>query len=61
MSLLVLNEYPHFYHNGKFYMYGSASVNGFAVTRLFECSRQFFEREMYPNILKDYKIRHRIL
>ena len=61
MSLSVLKEYSHFYHNGKFYMYGSANVNGFAVTRLFEYSQQFFEREMYPNILKDYKIRHRIL
>ena len=61
MSVSILKEYPHFYHGGKFYMYGSANVNGYAVTRLFECSRQFFEREMYPGIVKDYIRRHHLM
>lgn len=61
MSASILKEYPHFYHDGKFYMYGSANVNGYAVTRLFECSRQFFEREMYPGIVKDYIHRHHLM
>jgi len=60
MSSTVLKEYPHLHHDGKFFMYGSANVNGFAVARLFECSREFFEREMYPGILRDYIRRHNI-
>lgn len=59
MSATVLKEYPHFFHNGKFFMYGSANLNGYAVTRLFECSPETFERDVYPGILQDYMIRHR--
>lgn len=39
-------------------MYGSANVNGFAVARLFEIPKEFFEREMYPGLVRDYIRRH---
>ena len=58
MSEHILREYPNLYHNGKFFMYGSANVNGFAVARLFEIPKGFFEREMYPGLVKDYIRRH---
>lgn len=54
MSEYILREYLNLYHNGKFFMYGSANVNGFAVAKLFEISKWFFEREMYPGLVKDY-------
>ena len=46
MSEIILKDYPNLYHNGKFFMYGSANVNGFAVAKLFEIPKGFFEREM---------------
>lgn len=58
MSEHILREYPNLYHDGKFFMYGSANVNGFAVARLFEIPKGFFEREMYPGLVKDYIRRH---
>ena len=58
MSEHILREYPNLYHNGKFFMYGSANVNGFAVARLFEIPKEFFEREMYPGLVRDYIRRH---
>ena len=39
-------------------MYGSANVNGFAVARLFEIPKEFFERGMYPGLVRDYIRRH---
>ena len=61
MSATVLKEYPHFFHDGKFFMYGSANLNGYAVTRLFECSSETFKSDVYPGILQDYMIRHNLI
>ena len=58
MSEIILKDYPNLYHNGKFFMYCSANVNGFAVAKLFEIPKGFFEREMYPGLVKDYIRRH---
>lgn len=54
MSTTLLSQYPQFYQNGRYYAYAIGIENGCEVTHKIELTRDEFERDVYPVLVREY-------